>query len=265
MPFRDYAGTDFVPYLLPIIPHGAPLSPKSKLTPEQIGKIPGQLYEDGWGGLKNWPSRITRDSHLAGLAAMYKGQPCETIGINSTFFLGADSDFDNPVVRDIVIDEYVKRFGLAPIRTRPNSFKILIPLRLVPRSQPVTKIRRTYEDAWGTKGALEILGRGEQWVMEGMHPSGVQFEWMFGERPIDVGWDKIPEANYDQVHEFVAAVGERLSGMSFTRTKTSLCHGGSSPGVGHKIGPDHPELCPDLDMLSDVLQLLPCSHAEWDH
>jgi hypothetical protein len=237
MPFRDYVGTDFVPYLLPIIPHGAPLSPKTKqLTPEKIGKIPGRRLPDGWVGFPNWQTHHASDAVLTPYARWYADQPCETIGINSTFFLGADSDFDNPVVRDIVIDEYVKRFGLAPIRTRPNSFKILIPLRLVPRSQPVTKIRRAYEDAWGTKGALEVLGRGEQWVMEGMHPSGVQFEWMFGERPIDVGWDKIPEANYDQVHEFVAAVGERLSGMSFTRTKTSLCHGGSSPGVGHKIG-----------------------------
>jgi hypothetical protein len=39
MPFRDYVGTEFVPYLLPIIPRGAPLSPKTKqLTPEKIAR-----------------------------------------------------------------------------------------------------------------------------------------------------------------------------------------------------------------------------------
>ena len=41
MPFMDYDGTDLVPYILPIIPVGAPLSPRSKLTPDRIGRIPG--------------------------------------------------------------------------------------------------------------------------------------------------------------------------------------------------------------------------------
>ena len=131
MPFRDYAGTDFVPYLLPIIPHGAPLSPKTKqLTPEKIGKIPGQLLPDGWVGFPNWQHNTTTDRMLSAFAKWYANQPCETIGINSMIFLGADSDFDNPVVRDIVIEEVVRRWNSVPIRTRPNSFKILIPLRL---------------------------------------------------------------------------------------------------------------------------------------
>jgi hypothetical protein len=145
-------------------------------TPEKIGKIPGQRLPDGWVGFPNWQHNTTTDGLLGAFARWYEGRECETIGINSAIFLGNDSDFDNPVVRDIVIEEIVKRWGPVPIRTRPNSFKILIPLRLAPGSRPVTKIRRTYEDVWGTKGALEILGRGEQWVMEGMHPSGVQFE-----------------------------------------------------------------------------------------
>ncbi len=265
MPFRDYEGTEFVPYLLPIIPYGAPLSPKTKqLTPEKIGKIPGRRLPDGWVGFPNWQNDSSTDRVLSAYAGWYKDQPCETIGTRANFLLGNDSDFDNNVVRDIVIEEYVKRFGPAPIRTRPNSFKILIPLRLAKGSQAVTKIRRVFTDPWGTIGALEILGRGEQWVMEGMHPSGVQFEWLMGGRPVDVGWDRIPQANYEQVHEFVAAVGERLiNELRFVPTKIALSRGGS-PGAMYKIGPNHPELCPDLDMLRDVLKLLPCDHPEWD-
>jgi hypothetical protein len=264
MPFRDYAGTEFVPFLLPIIPKGAPLSPtKTKLTPERIGKIPGQLFNDGWAGFKNWQHNITRSEVLPAFAAFYRDQPCETIGINSKILLASDSDFDNPVVRDIVIEEYVKRFGEAPIRTRPNSFKILIPLRLAKGSQVVTKIRRVFTDPWGTVGALEVLGRGEQWVMEGMHPSGVQLEWLNGQRPVDLGWDKIPEATFEQVHEFVEAVSQELIKIGFTPTKISLSRGGALAG-GYKIGPNHPELCPDLDMLRDVLKILPCDHPEWD-
>ena len=83
MPFRDYAGTNFVPYLLPIIPYGAPLSPKTKqLTPDKIGKIPGQLLPDGgWVGFPNWQHNATTDGLLAAFARWYANQPCETIGI----------------------------------------------------------------------------------------------------------------------------------------------------------------------------------------
>src|SRR5271166_5986108 len=266
MPFRDYVGTELVPYLLPIIPYGAPLSSKTKqLTPEKLGKIPGQRLPDGWIGFRNWQDHNSSDAVLAAYARWYKDQPCETVGINSKILLANDSDFDNNVVRDIVIDEYEKRFGQALIRARPNSFKILIPLRLAKGSQPVTKIRRVFVDAWGTIGALEVLGRGEQWVMEGMHPSGVQFEWRMGITPLVFGWDNIPEATFDQVHEFVAAVSERLiTELKFQPIKISLSRGGSSPGATHKIGSDHPELCPDLDMLREVLQILPCDHPEWD-
>src|SRR5271166_860965 len=145
MPFRDYVGTEFAQYLLPIIPHGAPLSSKTKqLTPEKIGKIPGRRLDDGWVGFPNWQNTSSPDKILPAYARWYADQPCETIGTNAKFLLGSDSDFDNNVVRDIVIEEYVKRFGQAPIRTRPNSFKILIPLRLAKGSQTVTKIRRVF-------------------------------------------------------------------------------------------------------------------------
>jgi len=78
-------------------------------------------------------------SGLSAYARWYADQPCETIGINSKAFLGVDSDCDNPVVRDIVIEEAVKRWGAVPIRTRPNSFKILIPLRLARSSHSLAK------------------------------------------------------------------------------------------------------------------------------
>jgi hypothetical protein len=108
LPFRDYAGTDFVPYLLPIIPYGAPLSPKTKqLTPEKIGKIPGQLLPDGWVGFPGWQNNTTTDRLLGAFANWYAKWPCETIGTLGNQLLGTDSDFDNPVVRDIVIEEIV--------------------------------------------------------------------------------------------------------------------------------------------------------------
>src|SRR5271166_1255089 len=89
MPFPDYVGTEFAPYLLPIIPYGAPLSSKTKqLTPEKIGKIPGQRLADGWVGFPHWQDHNSSDRLLSAFARWYADQPCETIGINSRFFPG---------------------------------------------------------------------------------------------------------------------------------------------------------------------------------
>jgi hypothetical protein len=55
--FKDYKGTPFVPYLLPIIPKGEPLSAESSLTQDMLGKIPGLRNPDTgeWAGF-DWPN-----------------------------------------------------------------------------------------------------------------------------------------------------------------------------------------------------------------
>jgi len=54
--FVKYAGTPFQQYILPIIPVGATLSPQSKISPDQLGKIPGRYNCDqgNWVGFKDW-------------------------------------------------------------------------------------------------------------------------------------------------------------------------------------------------------------------
>ena len=60
MGFTKFAGTDFEKYVIPIIPVGAKLSPKSTLAQDRLGKIPGKRYGDeGWG-------RFLEDATMAG-------------------------------------------------------------------------------------------------------------------------------------------------------------------------------------------------------
>ncbi len=54
--FEKYAGTEFEGYILPIVPAGAKLTEKSKLTPDHLGKILGEWRKDvgAWTGFPHW-------------------------------------------------------------------------------------------------------------------------------------------------------------------------------------------------------------------
>jgi len=58
--FKDYEKSPLMPDILPIIPKDGKLSPRSKLTPERIGKIPGIWTDDGWIGFPNWTRHRNR-------------------------------------------------------------------------------------------------------------------------------------------------------------------------------------------------------------
>src|SRR5690242_1266838 len=99
MGFLDYRGTAFEPFILPIIPYGAPLSPHSQLTPDRIGKIPGWRYKEGWGGFPKavpWQKFRCTPKLLAAFPEWYAdlGVP-ETIGIQTKRFIAFDIDWED--------------------------------------------------------------------------------------------------------------------------------------------------------------------------
>jgi hypothetical protein len=82
VPFEKFNNSSLVPYLLPIIPAGATLSPGSQLQPDKIGKIPGEWTERGWRGFKDWQKNITTNKLLEAFARFYTHEPelVESIG-----------------------------------------------------------------------------------------------------------------------------------------------------------------------------------------
>jgi hypothetical protein len=138
--FKDYKGTPFVPYLLPIIPRGEPLSPTSNLTAEKLGKIPGLRNPDTgeWVGF-DWPNFNIYDNNLAGFASWYANRPVETVGVNARELIGFDSDSDHPVVAKIVRDTLDDVLGWSCGRVRPGSDKFLRCYRLKAGSAPIRK------------------------------------------------------------------------------------------------------------------------------
>ena len=119
--FKDYKGTPFVPFILPIIPRGEPLSPDSKLTPEKLGKIPGLRDPDTgqWAGI-DWKKLRVDDGALDIFATWYAQRPgaIETVGVNARELIAVDSDSDNMVVAMIVRETANETLGVVRARAR---------------------------------------------------------------------------------------------------------------------------------------------------
>ena len=63
-PFAEYGRAGFTPSLLPVIPPGAPLSKRTKMNPDKLGKTPGKLLVDGFVGLREWQHHIATEDEL---------------------------------------------------------------------------------------------------------------------------------------------------------------------------------------------------------
>jgi hypothetical protein len=240
--FTDYIDTPFQPYILPIIPRGAKLSPHSKLTPDRIGKIPGIRYPEGWGGFGKqvpWQKHVSTARFLNGLDDRYlRDGLVPTIGVQARILIAVDIDFDNPEFAELIMKLACEDLGVAPVRFRSNSAKILLPYRLKEEhgARGVTKQRALYRTMFGEEGAVEILGAGQQWLIEGMHPSGVLYEWRMGITPLAYGFHKLAEVTADQVDAFMA----RLKGKRGTATATGLLDSRGSSGSARADSVDVP-------------------------
>ncbi len=81
-----------------------------------------------------------------------------------------DVDVDDAVVAGRVKALALALLGDAPIRWRANSGRVLLPYRAA-EGEPGKLV------VAGTTGKLEVLGKGQQAVVDGLHPSGAVLQW----------------------------------------------------------------------------------------
>jgi Bifunctional DNA primase/polymerase, N-terminal len=188
---------------LPIIPVGATLKPGSKVRQAQVGKVPGTKNADGtWSGLGgSWS-----DEHFTTMVEA-KGYDKDgaAIAVQSRELLGLDIDVDDAAIAAAIQSLAEDYLGLAPVRTRPGSARRLMMYRV--DGAPLRKVRQEF----GTKQAVELLARGQQYVVEGSHPAGGEYAWL-GEHPCDLGRDNLPKIDADLIARFFEALRSMLSG-----------------------------------------------------
>lgn len=164
MSFSEWMARGFVD-VIPVVPPGATLSSYAKIRPEDRGKAPGRRTDTGdWTGLPSWAT-IAADASWDAWGA--------NIGLRTRYFPAVDIDIEDAALANQVRDLAHHVLGPAPVRSRSNTGK----LALLYRTDVPFRRMRLWLRKENTRALIEILGDGQQFVVEGMHASGVPIVW----------------------------------------------------------------------------------------
>jgi hypothetical protein len=179
--FRRWFEAGFGSETLPIIPPGATLVAGSEVRAEHLGKTPGTRKADGsWAGLSGKWS----DTLIATVAdAKQWVQWGASVGLQSRLYLGLDIDVESEEQAAAVEALALDYLGLAPVRFRDGSPRRLLVYKRA--GEVISKRRLAYADAAGVKHAVELLGKGQQYLVEGPHSKGGVYQWRHGESPCE--------------------------------------------------------------------------------
>jgi hypothetical protein len=109
-----------------------------------------------------------------------------------------DIDVDDPATVDQIIANVITHLPANPlVRRRPGSPRLALVYGADGEPGKLSVV--------GAKGKVEILGNGQQLVIDGIHPSGARLEWMRNRSPATVSADKLPVALEPAILAFLEA------------------------------------------------------------
>jgi hypothetical protein len=194
--FLRLAEAGYTPNVISLLPLDAKLSPRSKIKPEQLGKIPGLLRPDGYCiGFPKWTAHFSTPEEIK-VCSTWK--PAFGVGMIGRIHPGLDLDSTDEKLsvawKNLAFDtlgETAVRIGAAPKALLVyGSTERLHKCRLV-----FAHKRDIDEDGKVKDGAelqaLELLGFRQQYAVHAVHPKTRQpYTWPNGDL---VAWkDKIP-------------------------------------------------------------------------
>ena len=267
--FKDYGNSPLMPDILPIIPKDGKLSPRSKLTPERIGKIPGIWTDDGWIGFPNWTRHRNRKPSILEAFDIQFGKSGHEpiVGLQAEEYPAIDVDCEDPEVIRIVkrVVGFFYPNGTL-IRQRSNSNRILLMFKLRQKATPFAKgkMRFTVPSDPNKICEIEVPARGQQYLIEGLHPSGVPYEWACGLTPL-TAYNLIAETDGEMMSSLLQAVRKELQDYGCNFDLSALRGAGGSGDTTPErvtIGSEHFDVAPSLDDLKGLLATFPCTHPD---
>jgi Family of unknown function (DUF5906) len=253
--FRRWYEAGFGSDLLPIAPPHAPLSNDSTIRPEHLGKTPAVLGASGlWSGFTGkWSTEFSAE--LADLKHWTRWGA--SVGLQTRNYPALDIDVNVDAVAAAVERLALDYLGIGPVRFRTGSPRRLILYRRA-GGEPIRKHRLAWTDEAGRKHAVEILGIGQQCVVEGPYSKGGIYEWREGEGPCECGQDNLTEITLERVDQFfsaLAALIERKGGTIVRGTVSSSTPSTRKDGDDASLHAKSPEL---------VLAALECIPVDFD-
>ena len=154
--------------LVSIIPPGAALTPSSKIPQAAVGKVPGRRLPTGLYAGYDWRRHTptldeVRQWHIDGAS----------LGIRADRFPGVDIDCVGAGIAQLVEDVAQRTLGPAPTRTGRPPKRLLV----YRAAAPFGRMRLHFTTTDGSH-LVEVLGAGQQYVIDGIHPGTMQpYTW----------------------------------------------------------------------------------------
>ena len=152
---------------------------------------------------RNWPERARRDPPECLQFAPVSH--ATNTGILGDGLRLVDQDIDDPRLAETVAGIVLRILGEAPVRFRQNSARRCCLYRAAEGTPPKREVT-------GPLGKVEILGRGQQALAFGVHPSGVPLEWTVSPAG-QITFADLSAVTEAQVSELLTAVAPLLGAV----------------------------------------------------
>jgi hypothetical protein len=192
-PFRHLETLGYGPYILSGgNPRSGKLSPNSKIKPDNFGKVPVELGEDGlYRGAVKWTRKAetTRGELIAWQKAgdnqLLRTGKIPTFPDDAPAIIALDCDAETAEMSAAFLALAEKKFGRLSLRRRndkPHRWLALV--QGIEGAGDIAPIRVVYTDRDGRKARMEILSRGGECVAGGANSNGATWEWPNGMTPL---------------------------------------------------------------------------------
>lgn len=173
---------------------GLPLSPNSKLNPDDYSKAPCTVNASGQvHGFTGWATRESTEKERA----KWGREPRNGICVITRRARGMDLDVSDPPTAEAISEVFREHIPGAPCRSRANSPRRLFAFVLKGEIK-----KRSFTLASGE--IVEFLASGQQFIAHGMHKSGARYEW-------DSRWPVLPEISLEKFEALWADLVSRFA------------------------------------------------------
>jgi P4 family phage/plasmid primase-like protien len=232
--------------LVCVIPPNAAMSAASKIPPDQRGKAPGRPNQGGqWGGY-DW---VAYEPTARDCATWDRARG--NVGLKAERYPAVDLDVTDPALATALTELTLARLGPAPLRIGRAPKALLIYRTDAPFGR--RRLRFTAPD--GVEHLVEVLGRGQQYVVAGIHPATGQ---PYATEPALSAPADLTPITVESVDAFLAAAAELLTGLGCT-VATSHSEG-ATPEQRAAIDQDALR-APSLSQLAGLVARIPNTEA----
>jgi hypothetical protein len=220
---------------IPLLTHTAP-------DRARAGKAP--LHKD-------WPARARRNPPEAAVTPAQAH--LANTGILADTLRALDVDVDDFGRADAIEQLAIRMLGPAPTRRRDNANRFLMLYRAAEGEPRKRKLNGTTGDP-AHPDQIEVLGKGQQFVAYGTHPTGGNIYWT-GPQPLDMPMERLPAVTEAQIEVFLAECAKIIGAPERSRARGN--------GDGRKPSQGNGTVDPtELAKLASTLEALPAELAD---